>query len=105
MNDRETPGYTASEYITSILSTLRHYDRPKRQAGYVMPTVFEAKRLVSHVAYLEGSKVELNVDVIEAMGVKVILIPTSVSGVKHGETPMFSNETVEWAMGRVMEGF
>lgn len=105
MNDRETPQYTASEYITTILTTLRHYDRHKRQTGFVMPAVFEAKRLVSHVAYLEGSKVELDRNAIEAMGVQIVLVPTSVSGVKDGETPMFSNETVEWAMARVMDGF
>ena len=104
VNDRETPSYTASDYITSILTTLRHYDRPKRQAGFVMPTVFEARRLVSHVAYLEGSKVELDREVIEAMGVEMIVIPSSVSGTVAGETPLFSNESVEWAMARVMRG-
>jgi hypothetical protein len=70
-----------------------------------MSTVFEARRLISHVAYLEGSKVELDRQVIEALDIKIVSIPTSVSGARDGETPMFSNEAVEWAMGRVMDGF
>ena len=62
-NDRETPGYTASEYVTAILGTLRHYDRPKKQHAHnfpLMPTVWDPKRLVTHVVYLEGAKVDLD---------------------------------------------
>ena len=69
MNDRETPGYTASEYVASILGSLKHFDRPKlRSAAFGMPAVWEPSRLVSHVAYLEGAKIPLDASLIEVSG-------------------------------------
>lgn len=65
VNDRETPGYVASEYIMTILGALRHYDKPKRQTSLAMPTVWEATRLVTHVVCLDGAKVELDTELIE----------------------------------------
>lgn len=64
-NDRETPGYSASEYVTAILGTLRHYDRPKKQGNFQMAPIWEPKKLVTHVAYLEGAKVAIDPDAIE----------------------------------------
>lgn len=33
----------------------------------------------------------------------MVAVPKDVHETKEGETPMFSVEAVEWAMGRVME--
>lgn len=65
-NDRETAGYTASNYVTSIVDALNHYDRPRRRLGKasngrdtaVAP--WQPNQLITHLAYLEGAKVELD---------------------------------------------
>jgi hypothetical protein len=70
MNDRETPQYTASDYITAILATLNHYDRPAVPVSLThtkgsKKSKWEAKDLVTHVAYLKGARVPLDIAVLE----------------------------------------
>jgi hypothetical protein len=40
---------------------------------------------------------------IQALGVELICVPSSVHGAKDHETPMFTPVAVEWAMARVMK--
>ncbi|KAK8858603.1 hypothetical protein IAR55_002832 [Kwoniella newhampshirensis] len=105
VNDRETPEYTASEYISSITGMLGHYDKPKRNRGKesILPgPIWRTSDLISHVVFLEGCGVQVDHEHILAQGVKMIGVPPSVHGAKEGATPMFSNEAVEWAMEKVM---
>ncbi|KGB74917.2 hypothetical protein CNBG_0755 [Cryptococcus deuterogattii R265] len=105
-NDRETTDYAASEYIATILAMLRHYDKPKRNRArdQLLPRPeWKATNLISHVVWLEGAKVEIDQDQILESDVKMICVPANVHGAQHGETPLFSNEAVEWAMERVLE--
>ncbi|WVQ83086.1 hypothetical protein IAT38_005224 [Cryptococcus sp. DSM 104549] len=105
-NDRETPGYTASEYITTIVAMLRHYDKPKRNRPNNQPLVgptWKAVDLVSHVVYLGGGKVEVDEGKIKELGVKMVQVPPEVHGTKEGDTPLFTQEAVEWAMDRVVD--
>jgi hypothetical protein len=57
-NDRETPGYTASEYASTILEMLRRYDKPRRP--HVITSDQRANRLITHVVYLEGGNVRVD---------------------------------------------
>jgi len=57
-NDRETPGYTASEYAATILEMLRRYDKPRRP--HVITSDQRANRLITHVVYLEGGNVKVD---------------------------------------------
>jgi hypothetical protein len=75
VNDRETPDYTASDYVASILDSLRGYDAPKRNRGREpVRVIWEARRLVSHVAILEGGKVGVDEDVIRVSVVCLFLL-------------------------------
>lgn len=67
MNDRETPGYTASEYVNSIIGCLRHCDRPSniRNTAFGQAAIWEPRKLVTHIAYLEGARVQLDPTPIE----------------------------------------
>jgi hypothetical protein len=38
------------------------------------------------------------------MGVQVMRVPREVSGVVGEETPLFSQDAVEWAMAQIVEG-
>ncbi|ORX40050.1 hypothetical protein BD324DRAFT_648662 [Kockovaella imperatae] len=92
INDRETLSYTAWDYLQALLSSLRRYDERAH---------WQSNKLISHVVYLEGSKVELDERPIESNGIKIIRIPQSVHHSPSGETPMFTNHLVEWAMDKV----
>ncbi|RXK36105.1 hypothetical protein M231_06653 [Tremella mesenterica] len=92
-NDRETPHYKASDYVKTILTTLRTYDRPTRS-----PSTWEAGRLLTHLVYLVGGEVEVDRDEIEEMGVKLVCVPREI----HGKDNMFTVEAVEWAMSRCL---
>jgi hypothetical protein len=67
LNDRETPEYTASEYITSILGTLHHYDKPTRPSIRVggEVTSWKPTDLITHVVCLEGGQVPLDEDALK----------------------------------------
>ena len=60
MNDRETPENTASDYISAILDSLRHYDKPKRSDRGAFKSLWETRALVTHVVCLEHSMVEVD---------------------------------------------
>ncbi|WVF69156.1 hypothetical protein IAT40_003931 [Kwoniella sp. CBS 6097] len=105
-NDRETPSYTASEYIATILAMLRHYDKPKRnrhQDQLLPGPTWRTSDLISHVIYLEGAGVEMDKEAIATSGIKIVSVPASVHR-STDETPLFAPEVVEWAMEKVLDG-
>lgn len=66
VNDRETPDYTAMDYIDTIATMLRHYDVPaplQRSLDDVIP--WETGSFITHIACLEGGSVEVDDAAIE----------------------------------------
>lgn len=68
-NDRETDGYTAVDYVDTIVRTLNESKRSKRgdTGEIVMPGIktktqrrYETNRLITHLVYLEKGKVEVD---------------------------------------------
>ncbi|TYJ58481.1 hypothetical protein B9479_000688 [Cryptococcus floricola] len=106
-NDRETTDYAASEYVATILAMLRHYDKPKRNRvrDQLLPAPeWKAENLISHVVYLEGGKVPIDEGQITQSGIQMVCVPSDIHGAGQGDVPMFSNEAVQWAMAKVLEG-
>ena len=61
VNDRETPDYTAMDYIDTVANILRHYDVPpplQTSPDDVIP--WETASFITHVAYLEGAEVPVD---------------------------------------------
>lgn len=61
VNDRETPDYTAMDYIDTVAGILRHYDVPpplQTSPDDVIP--WETASFITHVAYLEGAEVPVD---------------------------------------------
>lgn len=90
-NDRETPNYTAMDYIDTIATMLRHYNVPALQD----PVPWETSSFITHLAYLEGGGVEVDCAAIEARGITPVCIPNAI------HQTMFTTASVEWAMERV----
>lgn len=64
VNDRETPDYTAMEYIDTIAGMLRHYDEPVPDDPEAV-VHWETRSFITHVAYLEGSSIDIDIWAIE----------------------------------------
>ncbi|WVO12589.1 hypothetical protein L204_100194 [Cryptococcus depauperatus] len=104
-NDRETSNYLVSDHVATILAMLRHYDKPKTNKSHeqsLLQTEYKANELISHIVWLDGCRVEIDEEEILRLGIKIIKVPQIIHGAKSGETPLFSNEVVEWAMDQVL---
>ena len=111
-NDRETPGYTASEYASTILEMLRRYDKPRRP--HVITSDQRANRLITHVVHLEGGNVRvdetamkvcpgLNASLMaKSMGIVLIKVPRDIHGGQDGGEALFTPDAVEWAMKQIL---
>ncbi|WWC88702.1 uncharacterized protein L201_003615 [Kwoniella dendrophila CBS 6074] len=108
-NDRETPDYAASEYITTIINMLKHYDKPKRNNNSNNEQIsngqieWKPSDLISHIVFLEGSKVEIDHDTVIQLGVKLVKVPAEIHNSAKNTIPLFTPECVEWAMDRVLD--
>ncbi|BEI83043.1 hypothetical protein CcaverHIS002_0309110 [Cutaneotrichosporon cavernicola] len=102
VNDRETPGYTAMDYIDTIANMLRHYDVPVPLQNRDDMILWETSSFITHVAYLEGGKVEVDEQAITARGIKLIRIPSELHCTPKDKTPLFNAMTVEWTMEQVV---
>lgn len=112
VNDRETPDYTAMDYIDTIANMLRHYDVPVPLQNLDDVIPWETSSFITHVAYLEGGSVEIDEQAFkvggqasfandQARGIELIRIASDVHQTPRGQTPLFNSATVEWAMERV----
>jgi hypothetical protein len=114
-NDRETPGYAASEYASTILEMLRRYDKPRRP--HVITSDQRANRLITHVVYLEGGNVRVDEtsmkvgypDILrptiltyQSMGIKLIKVPRDNYSGQDGNEALFTPDAVEWAMRQIL---
>jgi hypothetical protein len=69
VNDRETTGYSAADYVNAILRTLKHYDQHVRGRS-ALGTDDRSQNLITHLIVLEGGEVlvdsnEIQVSLIE----------------------------------------
>ncbi|CAL1697085.1 unnamed protein product [Somion occarium] len=100
-NDRETDGYTAFDYVETIARTLN--------APYHTPygglknanTIYPISAFVTHLVYLEGTTIEVDVPKITAKGVKCI----KVLGTRDEKTavPKFDAESVQKGIIEILE--
>jgi hypothetical protein len=111
-NDRETPGYTASEYASTILEMLRRYDKPRRP--HVITSDQRANRLITHVVFLEGGNVKVDENAMkvwsgvrcmtddQSMGIVLVKVPSDIYGGQEGKEALFTPHAVEWAMTQIL---
>jgi len=72
-NDRETDGYTAVDYIRAIVGTLnsQYQKQPYGLGG--MTTMYPASAFITHMVYLRGTTVKVDVKLITStLGVKCL---------------------------------
>eukprot|EP01012_Entosiphon_sulcatum_P008264 TRINITY_DN14429_c0_g1_i1.p1 TRINITY_DN14429_c0_g1~~TRINITY_DN14429_c0_g1_i1.p1 ORF type:complete len:403 (+),score=54.02 TRINITY_DN14429_c0_g1_i1:35-1243(+) len=82
--DRETTGMTAVDFVTAVTEGLNRYGALSNP-----PTVY-----ISHLFYVAGGTVEVNVPAITALGVTPVLVP--------GERGEFSGESLVSALSALL---
>lgn len=83
--DRETPGYTASDFVEAVRSAC---SGSYGAEGTAMP--FEARELISHVVYIEGSEVQADSQRLHELGI--------VSVGVHSPSGMYDEQLVSAAL-------
>ncbi|WWC70730.1 uncharacterized protein I206_104681 [Kwoniella pini CBS 10737] len=111
-NDRETPNYNASEYLITIFKMLNHFNQSQlinlnqqyNQSNFNNNEI-KISNLISHIVYLEGSKIQIDKEIISNFGIKLIQVSRDVHkfNFDQGQIPLFTPESVEWAMEKVLE--
>lgn len=70
-NDRETMGYTASDYVSAIVRSLNDSNAAKKQGKHGSTNnshhlVYPQTALVTHLVYLESGRVPVDADALQA---------------------------------------
>ncbi|EMD41382.1 hypothetical protein CERSUDRAFT_128117 [Gelatoporia subvermispora B] len=100
-NDRETEGYTAVDYLLAISRTL---NMPRNSQSYgglgEASTTYPLTAFVTHLVYLRGSKVKVDVLRIKAMGVRCVETEGRVS--EKSGVPHFDADCVRAAVHQIL---
>lgn len=100
MNDRETDGYTAVDYVRTIATILNtHYQKPPYGLGNVQ-TIFPISAFVTHLVYLEGTSVVLDENELTNLGVMCVKV-RGVNGVD--QHPRYDSNVVRQAVDQILD--
>ncbi|KAF8509851.1 UPF0052-domain-containing protein [Hysterangium stoloniferum] len=104
-NDRETHGLDGLGYIQAIVGTLRRQCLPRDARGdlaVVSKTEeYPHSAFITHLAYLRGSMVPVDVEKIHAIGVKCIAIESGIVGTEV--VPQFTALSVQKALSTISQ--
>ncbi|OAX42565.1 UPF0052-domain-containing protein [Rhizopogon vinicolor AM-OR11-026] len=94
-NDRETDGYTAVDYIRAIASVL---NSQYSLGGIGNATRYPISAFVTHLVYLEGTEIEVDLETITTLGVRCILADKA----PNFATPQYDAAVVRQAIEEVL---
>ncbi|KAI9566984.1 hypothetical protein HD554DRAFT_2024581 [Boletus coccyginus] len=101
-NDRETDGYTAVDYVKTIAGVLNSdYQKPSYGLGNAS-TVYPISAFVSHLVWLEGTLIEVDVMALAALGVMAIMVRGNVEG-NEDQGPLYDAGVVRHALAQILE--
>ncbi|KAF8575916.1 UPF0052-domain-containing protein [Ramaria rubella] len=103
-NDRETDGLTASDYVRrAIVNMLRTTDIPRSVQARSIPSRTEeypASAFITHLVYLKGTTVPVDVKEINAIGVECIEIQDENTETR--KEPRFHASSVQKALAQIL---
>ncbi|KAF5355617.1 hypothetical protein D9756_003957 [Leucocoprinus leucothites] len=101
-NDRETERYTAVDYILTITKTLNSSYQAAPYGLGNANTTYPVSAFVTHLVYLEGANVPIDVRHITALGVRCMRIKHE--GHDNGEAPRYNPTNVQRAVNEILRG-
>jgi len=101
-NDRETDGYTAVDYVKTIGGVLNSdYRKPPYGLGNAS-TVYPISAFITHLVWLEGTLIEVDVMALRALGVKATMVRGNVEG-DEDQGPRYDAGVVRHALAQTLE--
>ncbi|KAG8220212.1 UPF0052-domain-containing protein [Butyriboletus roseoflavus] len=101
-NDRETDGYTAVDYVKAIVGVLNSdYQKPSYGLGNAS-TVYPISAFITHLVWLEGTLIEVDVMALMALGVKSVMVRGSVEG-NADQGPRYDADVVRRVLAHILE--
>ncbi|KAH0838708.1 UPF0052-domain-containing protein [Lanmaoa asiatica] len=101
INDRETDGYTAVDYVKTIVGVLNSdYQKPSYGLGNAS-TVYPISAFITHLIWLEGTLIEVDVMALTALGVKSIMVRGNVEG-DANQGPRYDAGVVRYALAQIL---
>lgn len=100
-NDRETDGYTAVDYIRAITSVLNSQYPPN---GLENVSPYPISAFITHLVYLEGTKVAVDVEAMTTLGIKCILVGKRSESAPNSEMSQYDASMVQQAFGEILSG-
>ncbi|KAN0101027.1 hypothetical protein V8E55_001011 [Tylopilus felleus] len=100
-NDRETDGYTAVDYVKAIVGVLNSdYQKPSYGLGNAS-TVYPISAFITHLVWLEGTRIEVDVMALAVLGVKAITIRGNAGG-DEDQGPRYDADVVRHALAQIL---
>ncbi|THH30392.1 hypothetical protein EUX98_g3804 [Antrodiella citrinella] len=100
-NDRETDGYTAIDYISTITRTLNAVYQPQSYGGLGgVATTYPVSAFITHIVYLKNTAVEVDVGKITTLGVSCVEVEGPVD--ERNGRPKFDANCVRKAIERIL---
>ncbi|KAJ8587906.1 UPF0052-domain-containing protein [Rhizopogon salebrosus TDB-379] len=100
-NDRETDGYTAVDYIRAVTSALNSQYSP---GGLGNTTTYPISAFITHLVYLEGTTIEVDVETLTTLGVRCILAgKTCGRTAPNFATPQYDAAVVRQAIEEILQ--
>ncbi|PIL30733.1 hypothetical protein GSI_06901 [Ganoderma sinense ZZ0214-1] len=102
VNDRETDGYTAVEYIRIIARTLNESHQPKTFGGLSKAeTTYPISAFITHLVYLKGTGIEVDIPLITQLGVRCIGVEGPMD--ERTKLPQFDASSINEAVREILE--
>ncbi|OSD05676.1 UPF0052-domain-containing protein [Trametes coccinea BRFM310] len=100
-NDRETDGYTAVDYIRTIAQTLNDGHHAQTYGGLSKAdTTYPTSAFITHLVYLQGTTVEVDVPSVTALGVRCVEVEGSID--ERSQLPQFDASSVSRAIHEIL---
>ncbi|KDQ54965.1 hypothetical protein JAAARDRAFT_181752 [Jaapia argillacea MUCL 33604] len=97
-NDRETDGYDAADYISAIIGSLTSSGT---SSPLVPLSVYPISAFITHLVYLKGTTVPVDVEHITSLGVRCVEVRGDENCLKDGP-PRFDAASVRWAIDEIL---
>ncbi|KAI8983245.1 UPF0052-domain-containing protein [Trametes punicea] len=101
-NDRETDGYAAVDYIHTIARTLNDGHHVQSYGGLSKAdTTYPVSAFITHLVYLKGTTVEVDVPGVTALGVQCVEVEGSID--ERTQVPHFDASCVSHAIREILD--
>ncbi|KAI0757600.1 UPF0052-domain-containing protein [Daedaleopsis nitida] len=101
-NDRETDGYTAVDYIRTVAQTLNDGHHAPLYGGLSKAdTIYPISAFITHLVYLKGTAVEVDIARITALGVRCLEVEGALD--EKSKQPQFNAACVQHALRDILD--